>query len=137
MPTDAAEREQKPSLAWIMPSREEEKPTLRRISHYSLTLIMWHDTIFPKFPKFLNLSNLLHSCALLKISKQVVKKLSKSVDNLYEKLMIKVDNFLCRKTVKKATAWRWDMVVHNQIFMQKIIKSYHHDIQLFQPLNWL
>ena len=34
MPTDAAEREQKPSLAWIMPSREEEKPTLRRISHF-------------------------------------------------------------------------------------------------------
>ena len=24
--TDAAEREQKPSLTWIMPSREEEKP---------------------------------------------------------------------------------------------------------------
>ena len=23
---DAAEREQKPSFAWIMPSREEEKP---------------------------------------------------------------------------------------------------------------
>ena len=53
IPTDTAEREQKPSLAWIMPSREEEKPTLRRISHYSLTLIMWHDI------KLLNLFNLL------------------------------------------------------------------------------
>ena len=62
---------------------------------------MWHDTIFPKF---LNLPTFIHSCALLKISKQVVKKWLKSVDNLYEKLMIKVDNFLCRKTVKKATA---------------------------------
>ena len=97
MPTDAAEREQKPSLAWIMPSREEEKPTLRRISHYSLTLIMWHDIIFP------NLSNLPHSCALLKISKQVVKKWLKSVDKLYDKLMIKVDNFSPRKVVKIAT----------------------------------
>ena len=26
IPTDTAEREQKPSLAWIMPSREEETP---------------------------------------------------------------------------------------------------------------
>ena len=26
MTTDTAEREQKPSLAWIMPSREEETP---------------------------------------------------------------------------------------------------------------
>ena len=36
MPTDTAEREQKPSLAWIMPSREEEKPTLCRINLHSL-----------------------------------------------------------------------------------------------------
>ncbi len=38
MPTDTAEREQKPSLAWIMPSREEEKPTLCRINQHSLWL---------------------------------------------------------------------------------------------------
>ena len=38
MPTDTAEREQKPSLAWIMPSREEEKPTLCRINQHSLRL---------------------------------------------------------------------------------------------------
>ena len=62
---------------------------------------MWHDTIFPKF---FNLPTFPHSCAPLKLSKQVVKKLSKSVDNLYEKLMIKVYNFSRRKTVKKATA---------------------------------
>ena len=38
IPTDTAEREQKPSLAWIMPSREEEKPTLCRINQRSHTL---------------------------------------------------------------------------------------------------
>ena len=32
IPTDTAEREQKPSLAWIMPSRSRENPTLCRIS---------------------------------------------------------------------------------------------------------
>ena len=45
MPTDTAEREQKPSLAWIMPSREEEKPTLCRINHFSLSFEMWNDVL--------------------------------------------------------------------------------------------
>ena len=43
MPTDTAEREQKPSLAWIMPSREEEKPTLCRINQHSPYARLWHD----------------------------------------------------------------------------------------------
>jgi hypothetical protein len=43
MPTDTAEREQKPSLAWIMPSREEEKPTLCRINQHSPYVRLWHD----------------------------------------------------------------------------------------------
>ena len=43
IPTDTAEREQKPSLAWIMPSREEEKPTLCRINQHSPYARLWHD----------------------------------------------------------------------------------------------
>ena len=43
IPTDTAEREQKPSLAWIMPSREEEKPTLCRINQHSPYVRLWHD----------------------------------------------------------------------------------------------
>ena len=39
-PTDAAERKQKPSLAWIMPSREEEKPPLRWIKMQNYYLIV-------------------------------------------------------------------------------------------------
>ena len=66
---------------------------------------MWHDTIFPKLPNFIKHPNLPtpHSCAPLKISKQLVKKWLKSVDKLYNNLMIKVDNFSPRKVVKIAT----------------------------------
>ena len=45
IPTDTAEREQKPSLAWLLPSREEEKPTLCRINHFSLPFEMWNDVL--------------------------------------------------------------------------------------------
>ena len=64
---------------------------------------MWHDTIFLKFPNFIKHPKLPHSCAKLKISKQLVKKWLKSVDKLYDNLMIKVDNFSRRKVVKIAT----------------------------------
>ena len=64
MPTDTAEREQKPSLAWIMPSREEEKPTLCRINQHSPYARLWHDVgVTPVL--LLDLSLLFHLSSFL------------------------------------------------------------------------